>query len=85
MRRSRPGGGFGGGGWERGEPGEPVRVAAHGLGERVVGVPGERHRLGRAELLDEPGEAGRHPRVGAGRPRPSLIWRPGPSMNAGVA
>jgi hypothetical protein len=45
------GGGVGIGGWERREPGKPVRVAAHRLGEGVVGVAGERHRLDRVELL----------------------------------
>jgi hypothetical protein len=73
-------------------------VAAHRLGEGVVGVAGQRHRLARlellhawrgqrqdldvetggvhvgdpaladvAQLLDEPGKARRHLRVGAGR------------------
>jgi hypothetical protein len=38
-------------GRERGEPGKPVWMATHRLGERVVGVAGERHRLDRTELL----------------------------------
>jgi len=45
------GGGLGIRGRERGEPGQPVWMAAHRLGEGVVGGAGEGHRLGRVELL----------------------------------
>ena len=54
-------------GRQRGEGGEPVWMASHRVGEAVVGLTGERHRLGRVELLHARSGQRQHLHIDAGR------------------